>query len=70
MSVANLFLRKTDAFSKSWYVSSFLEKKMHQGMTQKNKSLEQSIDCQGFTFIDCRGTRIRTWDPLLPKQVR
>ncbi len=28
------------------------------------------IDFQSLTTFFCRDTRIRTWDPLLPKQVR
>ena len=28
------------------------------------------LSCQLSSLVYCRDTRIRTWDPLLPKQVR
>ena len=40
-----------------------------EGLLNK-KNTDAVNKCCISVFFICRGTRIRTWDPLLPKQVR
>lgn len=44
------------------------EAKGNVGFLWKKRRSLANRRLQGFS--NCRGTKIRTWDPLLPKQVR